>query len=328
MRINATGLLATIGRAVDGLGPWVNRDPILLAGAPRTGTTWTARALSHGRSVRYIRGPLSGGRDSSPKEGVWMRYLTAADADPEYAAVWGQILSLSSQLSDRWPGAESREFLRRAPFWPARLLVKEVFCPLSLEWLEANFGMKIAITIRHPCGYVASALRQSGAADPAIRIESLLSQRRLMDRYFADDREWLAGLGDPIERIAAAYGMVYKVLGDQLTHHPEWTLVHHEALCLDPHAVFSRLLEAMRLRPTSRLRRFLTESTAGHDPRIGPLSSQGRRRAVEVEEGPDAFPDRGGRRRDRAIQAALLPRIRLNAAPGPDQEGFVPRMYP
>ena len=164
------------------------------------------------------------------------------------------------------------------PLWPARLLIKEVNCPLALEWLAAHFGMRVVVTVRHPCGYVASGLRLRGAGDPVVELDHLLGQPRLIAAHFADDAGWLGGLSDPVARMAAGYGMVYKVLAHQLERHPEWTLVRHEAFCEDPPVEFRRLFDAVGIRPTRRVDAHLESTGRASD---GRLYSLNRRTAEE-----------------------------------------------
>jgi hypothetical protein len=143
--------------------------------------------------------------------------------------------------------------LRRVPFWPARLLVKEVNCPLALDWLAENFKLKIVITIRHPCGYVASALRVKSEGDSFVSLDQFLCQPRLIADYFVDDFDWLSDIRDPIAQMAAWYGIVYKVLSEQLARRPEWTLVRHETFCEDPLAQFRRLYQELGIRYSNRV---------------------------------------------------------------------------
>ncbi len=240
---------------------------ILLCGAPRTGTSWTAKVLSLGPSIRYLREPIMQGRHEIPPQQVLFRYLTAGDEAPEYASVWRTALSLRYRLGHRWLLAETRKALRLVPFWPARLLVKEVSCPLALEWLAARFDMHVAITIRHPCGYVASGLRLKSVGDPVVELEQLLAQPALVALFSPEMQQWLTELKDPVARMAAGYGMVYKLIAQQLANHPEWTLIQHETLCEDPPGRFRRLFEALNVRYLPRVDRYLaqnTKATNGH----------------------------------------------------------------
>jgi hypothetical protein len=239
--------------------------PILLAGVPRTGTSWTAKILSLGQNIRYVREPISHGGLAETSSGIGYRYLLADDDDPEYAAVWREALLRVTKFSKRWLLGESRVWLRRVPFWPARLLIKEVNCPLSLEWLAQNFQMQIGIALRHPCGFVASSLRLESAGLPFAALEQLLNQPRLVAHYFVEDYDWLSQLTDPVAQLAAWYGMIYKVLADQLTRHPEWIVIRHESFCQDPQVQFRRLFEATGVRYKRRVGEFLSRTSQATD---------------------------------------------------------------
>lgn len=258
--VDSMRVLAAVGWSLSG-------RPILLAGVPRTGTSWTAKILSQGQNIRYVREPLSHGGLEESSPGISYRYLLAGDHDPEYAAVWREALRRVTLFSKRWLLGESRFWLRRVPFWPARLLIKEVICPLALEWLAENFRMQIVVTVRHPCGFVASALRLEDAGLPFVSLDRLLNQPRLVADYFVDDYDWLSQLSDPVAQMAAWYGMIYKVVADQLTRHPEWILVRHESFCQDSEVQFRRLFEATGVRYKKRVAQFLemtSQSTDGH----------------------------------------------------------------
>ncbi len=219
-------------------------SPILLCGAPRTGTSWTAKVLSKGGNIRYFREPFSHGGFARDHGVAWYSYLRAGDEVPEYESAWRRVFSFEPFLSRRWLMADSRGWLQRTPFWPARLLIKEVLCPLSLDWLTQRFPLSVLITIRHPCGYVASGLRLHKAGEVALELFHLRSQAALMAEFPEGLREWIMGLEDPVAQLAAAYGIVYKILGDQMEAHPEWLLIHHETLCRDPGTSFRRLCRA------------------------------------------------------------------------------------
>ena len=243
----------------------IHHNPILVCGAPRTATSWTAKALSLATNIRYIREPLSHGGYASGAKLEGFEYLVAEDHSPEYEAVWNKVLSLQPFFGRRWLMQHSGSVLHRVPIWPARLLIKEVNCPLALDWLSKHFPFQIVITIRHPCGYVASSLRLEGVGHEAISFERLIAQPRLMSLFSDDDQDWIKNLVDPIERSAAAFGIVYKILGEQLTRHPEWTLIFHKNMCEAPAEAFSRLYEAVGITPNRRLFDFLKQSSTSDD---------------------------------------------------------------
>ena len=137
--------------------------PVLVAGPPRTATSWTAKVLSCGGVVRYAREPVFQGKPIGYDESLDNVFLTANDDHPVLASIWTRALDLRTRVVKRWIYGESSAWVRRIPVLPARLLVKEVNASLSLPWLERNFGFRIAIALRHPCGFWASALKLRGS---------------------------------------------------------------------------------------------------------------------------------------------------------------------
>ena len=255
---------------------------LLLAGAPRTGTTWLGRVLAHAPSVRYIYEPLIYGALGEKCRPIRYRYLGAGDEDPETESAWSYVLSMRVRLRHRWLLGHSRRFLQMVPFWPARLMVKEVRCVLALDWIAKNLGMRIGVTIRHPCGYVASGIRLQERGHNVIPVSMLVNQPRLRERLPMIDFDRLAALTDPIAQMAAGYGVAYSLIADQLREHPDWALIRHEAMLEDPEAAISGLCTKVDLPFTDRMRSYLDEtdvSTTGGDN----LYSGKRRRQDERE---------------------------------------------
>ncbi len=244
---------------------FLHLDPILVCGAPRTGTSWTAKILTRGGNVRYFREPFSHGGFADDHGVAGYPYYRAGAVPPAYERAWKRVFSFEPLQQRRWLMADSRGRLQRTAFWPARLLIKEVNCILALDWLADRHPLRILITIRHPCGYVASALRIHAAGEVVAELDDLRSQPAVMAEFSDVDREWIMGLRDPVAQLAAAYGIVYKIIGDQLISHPEWAIVQHEALCLDPRTAFRRLSQLLDLRYTRDMDALLSETTCSRD---------------------------------------------------------------
>jgi hypothetical protein len=227
---------------------FLHQRPIFLSGIPRTGSSWTAEMLARGGVVRYLYEPLTQtANQRPPREHQLQRYLKGDSDAPDYAAVWDELLSMRNLMRRRYLLARTPSHLRYAPV-PQRLLIKEVSCSLALEWIETHLRAQIVVLLRHPCGSIASGLRMQKAGHWVGSLDALLGDEGLMRDYFEADRDWLRGLPpEPLEQMAAIYGMTYKVVGQQLERHPEWTVVTHRSLCLDPVGVFRRLFEAVDL---------------------------------------------------------------------------------
>jgi hypothetical protein len=235
--------------------------PVLVAGPPRTATSWTAKVLSHGGLVRYAREPIFQGKPLVYDDSLDNVFLEAGDEHQRLGAAWSDALSLRTRFVKRWLYAESSPIVRRIPLVPARLLVKEVNACLSLAWLERKFGFRIAVTFRHPCGFWASALKLRDMGHGTLNLNGLLTQERLMKAHFSGVRDWLTSLRDEEERLLAAYCMIVSVLERQCKQRPDWVLCRHEDLCADPQREFRRIFNALDFPFTKKAQRFIEDST-------------------------------------------------------------------
>ncbi|MGO8871526.1 MAG: sulfotransferase, partial [Acidimicrobiales bacterium] len=170
--------------------PRHERRPLVLAGLPRSGTTWTMRVLATDPSLVALMEPDNEVR-SAPA--IWAkrhtgRYpvLQPGDRDDAITALWswvmdgapeGRRLEATRLLLRAVRPAEHRRYYRGgwAPLMrlaglvgshpghrstpdPSgrRIFVKTVYMPLALEWLAATFDPDVLVLLRHPGNVLAS----------------------------------------------------------------------------------------------------------------------------------------------------------------------------
>src|ERR1700722_11190107 len=157
--------------------------PILIVGVPRSGTSWTMRALGHGEGATTVLEP-----DSEDKWPAAIhakrrlgRYpvLRPGDEAPAYQRLWswtfdGAVEPRRSVLARHilGPGAEDRIYdgrldpvtwlastLARDPGPRAapsprptgqRIVAKSIHAQLSVEWIAAQFDVDVLLLLRHP----------------------------------------------------------------------------------------------------------------------------------------------------------------------------------
>jgi hypothetical protein len=246
----------------------IQRRPIFVVGAPRTGTSWIAKTISMAPCIRYVREPILQGKPEGFNEKMNFIYLKAYDDYQEYEKVWRTALSLKYWFSQPWLLSESYWLFRRLPFLPVRLLVKEVNCILALELIAKLFNPYVVITMRHPCGYVASGIRLLKKGHPVVELKQLISQKSVFQEYSYLDREWLLSLNDPISQMAAAYGMVYKVIANQIMKYPEWIVLNHDCFCRNPKAEFTKLFCLLGVNYNKRVDKFVDKVSSVSDEEL------------------------------------------------------------
>jgi hypothetical protein len=241
--------------------------PVVIVGLPRSGTTWTMRALSSGPGTMAIGEPDN--EDKVPasihaKHRVG-RYpvLRPGEECPPYRRLWAWVLD-GAQEDGRarlamhllGPGAVDRihEGRRDPVTWLAgmvarnprsapspggrpRLVVKSIRAQLAAEWLADAFDVELLILLRHPANVLASWL-ELNLKDS--RNSTLETRPEIRTRYLEPWGVPLPG-PDPIERISWRIGLLMAALEDACSRHPEWHVRSHEQLCTDPVAEFQKL---------------------------------------------------------------------------------------
>jgi hypothetical protein len=248
---------------------------VLVAGLPRSGTTWVGEVLGRTAGARYLHEPdnhlvrpdawwakrrlgpypeLDPGAAASDYERLWARAF-AGGPRPSAAYAGARILQRAGapRVSGR---LASRHRSRPAP---GPLVVKSVHCARALEWAVDRFQPAVVVVERHPFG-VISSWRKLGWDD-------FLDTDRGALRYSAA----VLGVDPPppgapwLERAAWHYGLLSSYLREARRRHPDWPVVRHEVLCGGPEPVFRRLCDRLGLQFTGEAARFLAASNRPGD---------------------------------------------------------------
>lgn len=260
--------------------------PILVAGLPRSGTTWIGRVLGRTEGTAYVHEP----DNHVVRPEAWLAKrghgpypaLEPGDGADEYERLWARafaggpvapLLDAAARLVHRGVARGGREWPGRDPGAPGRVrlagalaeratgrpgarrtVVKSVFCARSVEWLDDRFHPQVVVVIRHPFGIIGSWHD--------------LGWRTFLDEDPAAVGECAAayGVGPPgpdarwIDRAAWHYGFLAAGLDRAVSRRPDWRVVRHEELCADPAGGFRRLCGDLGLTWTEDAERFLAAS--------------------------------------------------------------------
>ena len=253
---------------------------VLVAGLPRSGTTWVGEVLGRCAGARYLHEPDN---HLVRPEAWWAKRRLgpypelrpgagAVSAEVEdYERLWAVAFSGGARPSPLYAGLRvlqragaprvsgllaSRQRPRPAP---GPLVVKSVHCARALEWTAGRFGPAVVIVERHPFGVIAS-WRKLGwddflDTDPAALRHSVVVLGVDPPRRGAS---WL-------ERAAWHYGLLSSHLALARRRYPEWLVVRHEVLCGGPEPAFRRLAARLGLHFGDEAARFLAASNRPGD---------------------------------------------------------------
>ena len=255
--------------------------PILVTGAPRSGTTWVGQMLALSPQVNYIHEPFN--PDSSPGTAIcsarfakYFTYLTDENGSEYYEPIKRMI----DGKYDPWRGlAQARSVggaLRTLRAWRMFAshrrrggvpLIKDPIALMSAEWLVRRFDMHCVVMIRHPAAFVASMKRLGWSAFPE---NWALSQQLLMRDYLspfeAQIRSLQSGEHDLIERTSLAWKLCHHVILQYQTKHRDWVFLRHEDISRHPSDSFRGLYQRMGLTFSDGIKRAIEEHTNGSNP--------------------------------------------------------------
>lgn len=241
------------------------RPPILLAGLPRSGSSWTGNVLATGASMRYYREPCNA-KWQRWAEPFQFRYVRADDSD--YA--FDSYIKAAFEGRIGGPAVEKHKWDRykRSPTWPGRILVKEVHTVLALERMEQVASPQVVVIVRHPCALASSwaRLRKDRPNDPMWRgvdehIAALQGQPQLVTDHLEPYMDVLSSAETYLEKVGALWGAMYKVMLQQAATRPGWIVVTHETLSGNPDPSFRVVFERLGVRWTDLTTRTLATTT-------------------------------------------------------------------
>ncbi|MBA3895326.1 MAG: sulfotransferase [Gemmatimonadales bacterium] len=258
------------------------RRCVVVAGFPRSGTSWIAKCLSFAPGFTYYREPDNYSFVPGAEERFEYLYLTAEHDDPAYRrlmmrAVAGEVATARTLRQNPGPllehlGGPGRRLGERFPFLFLRkrdVLLKLVYANLNLAWLAANVPhARQVCVLRHPCGQFESWKRLG--LDP--RPERLLENQRLVADHLAPFAELIRSATGYWERAGALWAATMYVIHRQTPAASDRIIVSHEWLCGDPVGRFQELHQRLGMTWTGRAERFLRNSDGEDDRRAYSMS--------------------------------------------------------
>jgi hypothetical protein len=270
--------------------PEATRHAVLIAGVPRSGTTWVGKALGATDGAVYVNEP-DGDHDPFAFRARLGRGVAPAlapgDRDENLERLWQGALAggryagtprdraaraiyRRTPVRDRWEAwlggkvsfplrASARLAVPRVGDVVARhVVVKSVRAELMLEWVADRFTPRVLVVERDPLNVLASWIELDFVRDPR-EAAAVADHAR---------RAWNVSAPGPHEpqlvQQAFSFGVLASALRDAASRHPDWTVVTHEHLCVDTVARFATLAAELGLEWGDAARAYVAASdTAG-----------------------------------------------------------------
>ena len=251
-------------------------SPILVTGTHRSGTTWVGRMLAADVDTAYISEPLNvlhrPGIYRAPVR-HWYTYITDEN-EKEYLPAFHELLNFQYHT---WLEVKSirsvKDFLRmgrdfRTYFIGSmhgqRALLKDPFAALSTAWFAKRLNCKIVFTARHPVAFVSSLKRLNWPFD----FTNLLDQPLLMRDHLETERAEMEKLlsGDVVDQAALLWRIIHRLVHSTSSLLPDFNIVRHEDLSLNPVTGYKALYAALGMPFTSKVEETILNSSSSENP--------------------------------------------------------------
>jgi hypothetical protein len=251
-------------------------QPILVTGIHRSATSWIGRMLAAGGGLTYANEPLS----VSHRQGVlgvevkhWYLYINEEN-EAQYLPALQDLAGLRYQFIKELRTIHSRKDVLRMGrdyfnFTYGRLrghhvLYKDPFALFSASWFAQRLNCKVVISVRHPCGFASSLKRLNWPFE----LHDLLDQPMLMRDYLEPDRAEMEAMpaDDIIGQSALLWRMIYRTVHATHELFPDFKIVRHEDLSLDPVAGYKSLYKSLGLTFDEKVHDAILNTSSSENP--------------------------------------------------------------
>lgn len=250
--------------------------PILVTGSHRSGTTWVGKMLAADVDTAYISEPLN----VLHRPGVyrvpvkhWYTYITEEN-EAGYLPAFHELLNFQYHLLLEIRAIRSvKDFLRmgrdfriffNGSMHGQRALIKDPFAVFSTPWFAKRLNCQVVITARHPGGFVSSLKRLGWNFD----FDNFLKQPLFMRDHLEADRAAMESTDkdDIIGQAALLWKIIYRFVHSTRESFPQFQVVRHEDLSLDPIGGYQILYKNLGLDFNERVKNIILNSSSSENP--------------------------------------------------------------
>lgn len=250
---------------------------VVVSGLPRSGTSWTGKALSFAPGFTYYREPdNSDFVAGAPGPDYWNLYLRKGDEHPVYGphmerALSGTIANSFTLFEDFGPLVSRMPAQLRgiADHWPTlymrkpNVLVKLIRSSLALDWIAGRYpASRIVSLVRHPVGQFESYRKQGWERGD---LTGLLADERLAIDHLAPFVEHIRAAKSFWERAGAFWGAINFVVYRQAQAGGAHSVLPFEWLCMDAPVHMRMLYDHLGLEWTAKAEHFVDVRQGGVD---------------------------------------------------------------
>ncbi|NOH11602.1 MAG: sulfotransferase family protein [Chloroflexi bacterium] len=254
------------------------KHPVLVTGAHRSGTTWVGMMLAASGEFAYVSEPLNvWHRPGVMKADVphWNQYI-CEDNEAEYLSAFQDTLRLQYLWWEEFKSLRTFKDIGRMMrdsfrfTWGRmagqRPLLKDPFAVFSAHWFAERLNAQVVITLRHPAAFVSSLKRLGWTFNFQHLLQQPLLLRDWLGPYEEQMRTADKAPDDLINRASLLWSLIYRVVHQMQEQHPDFEVVRHETLSLEPIKEFEKLYSALDIPFTVQAKNTIQKATGAANP--------------------------------------------------------------
>jgi hypothetical protein len=179
---------------------------------------------------------------------------------------WLEVLSLRSLKDALRMGRDGTGFFQ-GRLYQQRAVLKDPFAVFSAPWFAQRLGCEVVVTVRHPAAFASSVVRLGWSFDFSHLLEQPLLMRDWLGAFRGEMQSMLGGNEDVLAQSCLLWRMVYAVVHQFRMLYPEFRVVRHEDLSIDPMGEFEKIFQSLGMQFSPAVREAVLNSTSPHNPK-------------------------------------------------------------
>jgi hypothetical protein len=146
-------------------------------------------------------------------------------------------------------------------------LIKDPFAIFSSAWFATTLDCQVVIVVRHPAAVASSLLRLNWNFDFSDLLNQPLLMRDWLEPFQREMESMLNSAVDVIAQSSLLWRMVYQAAAELKDRFPEFLIIRHEDLSLDPLGEFRLLYESLDLNYSQKVEQTIINSSSARNPK-------------------------------------------------------------
>lgn len=256
------------------------KNPILVTGSHRSGTTWVGSMIAQSPDVHYIQEPFNVAYP--PGKGIcaaqfdyWYTQINSDNSLP-YQRSFQRTISFSYNLLEALKKpvsrkrvcqilSEYREFLH-SKILKRRALLKDPLALFSAEWLFEEFDTRNIVLIRHPAAFASSLKRKNWGFD----FSHFIAQEQLFNDpnfYFRDEVfQHSRSRKSIIEQAILLWRILHSRISQYQQKYPGWLYVRHEDISMTPISEYEKIFSYLQLDFSQHIQQIISDHSGSQNP--------------------------------------------------------------